>query len=163
MNMFPILTNKYAEIASGWQGANPYGMVRLTLAEHVSLVWAQEADEYEAPNDGCDGYSAIVDLSPDDARFYDLCEHIDAAQLTTPEHPYPFGTWDYEGRDIPAGDINGWRWSMLIDVDGRGWPIAEVLPRKSAHERWDTFMAELPHDEDCDCDECDTDTMEDAR
>lgn len=152
-NLFPILTDDAAELVAGWSGANPYGMVRVSLCEHLALAFGRYADEYEPVGDG--GYSAIVPMSTDELRLFDLAELVDAAHVTTPDHPYPWGTWGPVSFEL-ADDCDPSRsWAMLVDVDDRGWPAWEILTTDAARARWDAFVAELPHDEDCDCDDCD--------
>lgn len=152
-NLFPILSDDAAELVAGWSGANPYGMVRVSLCEHLALALASSADEYEAVGDGA--YSAIVPLSTDELRLFELAELVDAAHVTTSDNPYPWGTWRPASFEV-ADDCDPSRsWAMLVDVDDRGWPAWEILTADDARARWDAFVAELPHDECCDCDDCD--------
>lgn len=108
MNVFPILESEYAESVRGWSGANPYGMARVELCHHVAQMWADESSDWF----GEDGEtSTIVKLSADDARFFALCEEIDAA-------------WSFDlagqaiAEDGPA--------VLLIDTDDRGWSTWSV-------------------------------------
>jgi len=150
--MFQILTPDYADTVRGWSGANPYGMVRLTLAEHVALTWAQSADEYHSAEHRGD-YVAHVPLNPGDAAFVELCEAIDAAHITTPDHPYPFGTWNYsDPADFTAPNAHRGPWAMLVYVDDRGWPTMEVLTAADARDHFDKLAAEFYSDDDDDDD-----------
>lgn len=146
--MFQILTEEYADTVRGWSGSNPYGMVRLTLTEHVALAWASEAGEYHSSEFGGE-WCAIVDLSREDLAFWELAEHLDAAHLTTPDHPYPYGTWSYDGPDGTSSyDGDAGPWSLIVYVDDRGWPTAEVVESPAAHEHFDGLASHYYGDDD---------------
>ena len=142
-NPFPILTAERADDVRGWTGANPYGMVRLTLSEHVILRWATESSEYVSTGDGA--WSALVELNPDDGAFLALVDAVDRSYAT---YGYPPAReWTYppagSGDEYPAGAL-----ALLVDVDDRGWPSWSVETAERAAERWDGFLASLPADED---------------
>lgn len=145
--MFPILSRDHAETVRGWSGTNPYGMVRLSLSEYVALMWAQVADEYHSAEHR-DDYVAHVPLNDGDVAFVDLCEAVDASYITTPDHPYPFGTWNYgDPADLTGPAHRGPR-TMLVYVDDRGWPTYEVLTATEARDRFDGLAADFYGDGD---------------
>ena len=145
--MFPILSHDYADTVRGWSGANPYVDARLSLSDHVALVWAQVADEYHS-TEHRDDYVAHVPLSDGDAAFLDLCEAIDASYITTPDHPYPIGTWNYSDPADLTGPAHRGPWTMLVCVDDRGWPTYEVLTATDARDQFDGLAADFYDDDD---------------
>ena len=147
--MFQILSHDQADTVRGWSGANPYGMVQLTLADHVALTWAQSADDYLSAEHRGD-YVAHIPLNGDDAEFLELCEAIDASHITTPDHPYPLGTWNSsDPADCTAPNARRGPWAMLVYVDERGWPTYELLTEADAREHFDNLAGEF-YDDDAD-------------
>lgn len=148
--MFQILSHDCADTVRGWSGANPYVDARLSLADYVALMWAQVADEYHSAEHRGD-YVAHVPLNDGDAAFVALCEAIDAAHITTPDHPYPLGTWDYsDPADLTGPDAHRGPWTMLVYVDDRGWPTYEVLTATDARDHFDGLAADFYGDDDDD-------------
>lgn len=148
--MFPILSRDHAETVRGWSGTNPYVDARLSLADYVALMWAQVADEYHSAEHRGD-YVAHVSLNEGDAAFVGLCEAIDASYITTPDHPYPFGTWDYsDPADLTGPDAHRGPWTMLVYVDDRGWPTYKVLTATDARDHFDGLAADFYDDDDDD-------------
>lgn len=148
--MFQILSHDYADTVAGWSGANSFGMVRLSLAKHVALTWAQTADEYLSAEHRGD-YVAHAPLNDGDATFLDLCEAIDAAYTTTSDHPYPFGTWNYSNpANLTATNAHRGPWTMLVYVDDRGWPTYEILTASDARDHFDCLAADFYGDDDDD-------------
>lgn len=158
--MFQIVPAHLADLLAGWTGANPYGMARVTLAEHVCCALAVQSDEYvSTSNDGA--WSAIVALTADESRLLDFCEAVDSAFVTTPNSPYPWGTFETDHVDFYGigADRTHAAWAMLADCDERGWLTYSIETAADADATWSTFVDSLPCLDEF-CEGCDRDGCE---